>query len=52
MLSLRRQCELIGLNRSSWYAAGPKVDESAENLRLLQRIDALYTAPPSTVAGR
>ena len=44
--SLRRQCELIGLNRSSWYAPGPRVDESAENLTLMQRIDELYTAYP------
>jgi putative transposase len=41
---LRRQCELLGLNRSSLYseAAG----ESAENLELMRRIDAQYTQTP------
>ena len=44
--SVRRQCELIELNRSSWYAPGAEVGESAENLALMQRIDELYTAHP------
>jgi putative transposase len=43
-LSVRRQCELLGLNRSSWYyeAAG----ESAENLALMRRIDEQYLRKP------
>ena len=44
--SVRRQCKLIGLNRSSWYAQGSTAGESSENLTLMQRIDALYTAHP------
>jgi len=43
-LSVRRQCELLGLNRSSWYyeARG----ESAENLALMRRIDEQYLLTP------
>lgn len=44
--SIRRQCELIGLNRSSWYVQETPANESAENLALMQRIDELYTAHP------
>ena len=44
LLSLRRQCELIGLNRSSWYYA--PASESAENLRLMRLIDEQYTRTP------
>jgi putative transposase len=43
-LSVRRPCELLGLNRSSlYYEPAP---ESAENLRLLRLIDGEYTAHP------
>jgi putative transposase len=43
-LSVRRQCELVGLNRSSaYYEAAP---ESAQNLRLMRRIDEQYTKCP------
>jgi putative transposase len=43
-LSVVRQCELLGLPRSTWYyEARP---ESAENLRLMRRIDKEYTAHP------
>jgi len=43
-LSVRRQCELLGLNRSSlYYEAAP---ESAENLRLMRLLDEEYTAHP------
>jgi putative transposase len=45
-LSVRRQCELIGLSRSSWYAPAPPVAESEANVRLMHRIDAHYTAHP------
>jgi putative transposase len=43
-LRVRRQCELLGLNRSSLYYE-PAV-ETAENLRLMRRIDEQYTACP------
>jgi putative transposase len=43
-LSVRRQCELLGLNRSSLYY-GP-AGETPENLRLMRRIDEQYTACP------
>jgi putative transposase len=43
-LSVRRQCELLGLNRSSvYYEAAP---ESDENLALMRRIDEQYTKCP------
>ena len=43
-LSIRRQCELLGLARGSWYyeSAG----ETAENLKLMRRIDELYLKRP------
>jgi putative transposase len=43
-LSVRRQCELLGLNRSSLYYE--PVGETAENLRLMRLIDEQYTACP------
>ena len=43
-LSIRRQCELLGLSRSSLYYQG--VPESAENLRLMRLLDQEYTAHP------
>lgn len=42
--SLRRQCELIGLNRSAWYYE--PAQESAENLHLMRLIDEQYTRTP------
>jgi len=43
-LSVRRQCELLGLSRSSLsYEPG---GEAAEDLRLMRRIDEQYTARP------
>jgi putative transposase len=36
-LSICRQCELLGLNRSTYYL--PPGTESAEDLRLMRRID-------------
>ena len=43
-LSVRRQCELLGLGRSSYYyEAAP---ESPENLRLMGLIDRQYTDHP------
>jgi putative transposase len=43
-LSIRRQCELIDLNRSTYYLS-PAV-ESAENLRLMRVIDEQYLKTP------
>src|SRR5206468_10653660 len=43
-LSVRRQCELLGLNRSSVYYEA--VPETADNLRLMRLIDEEYTAHP------
>jgi putative transposase len=41
---VRRQCELLGLNRSSlYYEPAP---ETAENLRLMRLLDEEYTAHP------
>lgn len=43
-LSIRRQCELVGLNRASYYyQAGT---ESALNLTLMRLIDEQYTQTP------
>lgn len=43
-LSVCRQCELIGLPRSTWYYQA--ASESPENLALMRRIDELYLAHP------
>jgi putative transposase len=43
-VSVRRQCELLGLNRSGLYYE--PAGETAENLRLMRRIDEQYTACP------
>jgi putative transposase len=43
-LSIARQCELLGLARSSWYYQ--PCAETAENLELMRRIDAEYTRHP------
>jgi putative transposase len=43
-LSVRRQCELLGLNRSSLYYQ--PATASGEDLALMRRIDELYTAHP------
>jgi putative transposase len=43
-LSVRRQCELLGLSRSSLYYE--PAGETAEDLRLMRRIDEQYTARP------
>jgi putative transposase len=41
---VRRQCELLGLNRSSLYYE--PAGETAENLRLMRLLDEQYTACP------
>jgi putative transposase len=43
-LSVRRQCELLGLNRASLYYQ--PAAETEANLRLMQRIDRQYTDCP------
>jgi putative transposase len=43
-VSVRRQCELLGLNRSSLYYE--PVGAAAEDLRLMRLIDEQYTACP------
>ena len=43
-ISIRRQCELLGLNRSGLYYE--PVDESEENLRLMRLMDEQYTRAP------
>jgi putative transposase len=43
-LSIRRQCELLGLSRSSLYYE--PATESEENMRLMGLIDQEYTAHP------
>src|SRR6185369_16642865 len=43
-LSVRRQCELLGLSRSSLYYQAAA--ETAANLRLMRLIDEEYTAHP------
>ena len=43
-LSIRRQCELLGLNRSSYYYE--PASESEENLAVMREIDRLYTQYP------
>jgi putative transposase len=41
---LRRQCELLGLNRSTWYYQ--PATESAKNLQLMHLIDEQYLRTP------
>lgn len=43
-LSLRRQCELVGIARSGYYYE--PVAETAENLALMRRLDELHLAHP------
>lgn len=43
-ISLQRQCELVGLNRSSWYYEAAR--ETPENEWLMQLIDQQFTQTP------
>jgi putative transposase len=43
-ISIRRQCELLGVSRASWYYQ--PAGESQENLRLMRLIDEQYTRAP------
>ena len=51
-MSVRRQCELLGLSRSSLYYQ--PVPETAANLRLmrLMGLEAIYPKPKLSAAGR
>ena len=48
-LSICRQCELIGLNRSTYYLA--PATESEANLRLMRLIDEQYLDVPKLDPG-
>ena len=43
-LSIRRQCELVGLNRASYYYQ--PAPESELNLAVMRKIDETYTEMP------
>lgn len=43
-LSLRRQCELLVVNRSSYYYKAPSIDK--ETLSLMRIVDEIYTKHP------
>jgi putative transposase len=43
-LSVRRQCQLLGLSRSSLY--DEPASETADNVRLMRLLDQEYTAHP------
>ena len=46
-LSVRHQCQLLGLNRSSFYCGGATpATESPENLALMRLLDEQYLATP------
>lgn len=50
ILSIERQCELLGLSKSSYYYQ--PFGESAENLVLMKEIDKLYIKFPFYGARR
>jgi putative transposase len=50
VLSVQRQCALLGLARSSFYCQ--PVPESRENLHLMREIDKIYTKCPFYGARR
>ena len=45
-LSIRCQCELLGLNRASWYYSPTGIEASAQNLELMRLLDEEYTRHP------
>lgn len=45
-ISVARQCELVGLVRSTFYYAPRRDGESLQNLRLIREIDQIYTRWP------
>jgi len=44
-VSLQRQCDLLGLSRSSWYFQ-PCAEEDQENLALMRAVDEEFTKHP------
>ena len=46
LLSIQRQCDLIGLPRSSYYREQKPALESVENLAIMRLIDEEYTRHP------
>jgi len=44
-LSMRRQCDLLGIHRSGVYYRS--CGESEENLRLMHQMDKLFTEDPT-----
>ncbi len=49
-ISVVRQCELLGLSRSSYYRE--PAPETEETLQVMRRIDEIYTQYPFSGAGR
>lgn len=45
-LSIVRQCDLLGLNRSTYYRPEAGINESSVNLHLMKEIDRIYTSAP------
>jgi len=45
-ISARRQCELLGLNRATFYRLMPMGVESPENLKFMRLIDEAYLEAP------
>jgi|GEM_PF-122906 len=46
LLSIRRQCDLLGLKRSSFYYTGVPATETPEHLAIMELIDKQYTSVP------
>jgi putative transposase len=46
VVSVRRQCQLIGLHRSTLSLCPPSATESPESLKVMEAIDEIYTACP------
>ena len=44
LLSIRQQCDLLGINRSSWYYQPTEIDDY--NLLLMHELDKQYTETP------
>lgn len=45
-LSIVRQCDLLGLNRSTYYRPEAGINESQINLHLMKEIDKIYMSAP------
>ena len=51
-LSIRRQCALLDVGRSSYYYQSQTDEETAENLAYLRRIDEQYMKTPFSALVR